>query len=119
MSILKKSSLFTFVLALIMVMAMSVTAFGAEVPVDQESAKLALCDPVLAARRHALCLPERLRPPLRGKDAVAHDLRRDRRSVPRSKREQADAGRHRETALYPADGRRNLYRRVQRLPALL
>ena len=38
MSILKKSSLFTFVVALIMVMAMSVTAFGAEVPVDQESA---------------------------------------------------------------------------------
>ena len=38
MSILKKSSTFTFVVALIMVMAMSVTAFGAEVPVDQESA---------------------------------------------------------------------------------
>ena len=41
MSILKKSSLFTFVVALIMVMAMSVTAFGAEVPVDQESANAA------------------------------------------------------------------------------
>ena len=41
MSILKKSNLFTFVVALIMVMAMSVTAFGAEVPVDQESANAA------------------------------------------------------------------------------
>lgn len=37
MSILKKSSVFTLLLSLIMVMAMSVTAFGEEAPVDQES----------------------------------------------------------------------------------